>query len=190
MDPFEYNSNRIRTVFGSRTIYQLPSELKRLNVSRPLLLSTLRGVKYAQNLEAICEDAAFTPAGIYSHATMHTPIHITDEAVALAKKSKTDCIVSIGGGSTIGLGKAVCLRLALPHICLPTTYAGSEMTPILGETVDGQKTTRSDPKILPDVVIYDVDLTMSLPPSTSAVSGVNAIAHAGEYPIGQILDLL
>ncbi|KAI5308869.1 hypothetical protein KEM55_004672 [Ascosphaera atra] len=68
----------------------------------------------------------------------------------------------------------------LPHICLPTTYSGSEMTPILGETVEGRKTTRTDPKILPTVVIYDVDFTLSLPARTSATSGMNAIAHAVE----------
>lgn len=180
MDPFEYNSNRIRTVFGSNTIRQLPCQLEKLKVSRPFLISTPRGIEYARKLEAICVHASITPAGMYNNATMHTPIHITEDAVALAKMNEADCIVSIGGGSTIGLGKAVCLCLSLPHICLPTTYAGSEMTPILGETVEGQKTTQSDPKILPDVVIYDVDLTMSLPPSTSAVSGLNALAHAGE----------
>jgi alcohol dehydrogenase class IV len=88
-------------------------------------------------------------------------------------------VVSIGGGSTIGLGKAISIRTGLPHICIPTTYAGSEMTPILGETAEGRKTTRSDPKILPGTVIYDVDLTMTLPAGLTATSGVNAIAHAG-----------
>jgi alcohol dehydrogenase class IV len=180
MEGFEYNSNRVRTVFGSSTIQQLPTELKRLDLSRPFLLSTPRGVESTRKLEAICADSSYTPAGAYNNATMHTPIHITEEAVALAKKSEADCVVSIGGGSTVGLGKAICLRLSLPHICLPTTYAGSEMTPILGETVNGQKSTRSDPKIVPDIVIYDVDLSMSLPPSTSAVSGINAMAHAGK----------
>jgi alcohol dehydrogenase class IV len=91
-------------------------------------------------------------------------------------------VVSIGGGSTIGLGKAISIRTGLPHICIPTTYAGSEMTPILGETADGQKKTRSDPKILPSTVIYDVDLTMTLPVDMTATSGVNAIAHSGTPP--------
>ena len=88
--------------------------------------------------------------------------------------------MSIGGGSTTGLGKAISIRTGLPHISIPTTYAGSEMTPILGETQDGKKTTRSDPKILPGTVLYDVDLTMTLPKVLSATSGVNAIAHAVE----------
>ena len=91
-------------------------------------------------------------------------------------------MISIGGGSTIGLGKAISFRTGMPHICIPTTYAGSEMTPILGETADGVKKTKSDKKILPGTVIYDVDLTMTLPTGMSATSGVNAIAHAGKPP--------
>jgi alcohol dehydrogenase class IV len=90
-------------------------------------------------------------------------------------------VISIGGGSTIGLGKAISIRTGLPHICIPTTYSGSEMTPVLGETEDGRKTTRSDPKILPGTVIYDVDLTMTLPVATTSTSGINAIAHSGMY---------
>ena len=110
----------------------------------------------------------------------HTPSHITDEALAYAEKVGADCIVSFGGGSTIGLGKAISIRTGMEHICTPTTYAGSEMTPILGETTDRRKTTRSDPRVLPRTVIYDVDLTTTLPADLSATSGVNAIAHAGK----------
>ncbi|MCQ8780415.1 iron-containing alcohol dehydrogenase, partial [Escherichia coli] len=79
---------------------------------------------------------------------------------------------------TVGLGKALSLRTGLPHIAVPTTYAGSEMTPILGETHHGVKTTRKSQDIIPDTVIYDVDLTLGLPPQVSAASGLNAIAHA------------
>lgn len=110
---------------------------------------------------------------------MHTPISVTEKALAYTKSIDADSVISIGGGSAIGLGKAISIRTGLPHIAIPTTYAGSEMTPILGETHDGKKTTKNDPKILPGTVIYDVDLTMTLPPSMSATSGVNAIAHAG-----------
>ena len=110
---------------------------------------------------------------------MHTPTHITDEAWAYASKVGADCVISFGGGSTTGLGKAISVRTGLEHISIPTTYAGSEMTPILGETADGRKMTRTDKSILPGTVIYDVDFTMTLPESLSATSGVNAIAHAG-----------
>jgi maleylacetate reductase len=96
------------------------------------------------------------------------------------KELQVDGLVAVGGGSTIGLGKAIALRTDLPQIVAPTTYAGSEMTPILGESKDGTKVTQSTVKVLPEVVIYDVDLTLSLPPALSVVSGLNAIAHAVE----------
>jgi maleylacetate reductase len=93
---------------------------------------------------------------------------------------KIDGVVAVGGGSTTGLGKAIALRTDLPQIVLPTTYAGSEMTPILGETQNGLKTTQRSPKVLPEVVIYDVDLTLTLPAAGSATSALNALAHAVE----------
>lgn len=181
MDPFEYTANPSRVVFGAGSIQKLPSELQRQSLTSPLLLSTPQQTEHAAVLAQILAAAAITPAGTYSNATMHTPAHVTDEALAYAAESGADCVVSIGGGSTIGLGKAISIRTGLPHVCIPTTYAGSEMTPILGETQEGRKTTRSDAKILPGTVIYDVDLTMTLPKGLSATSGVNAIAHAGMF---------
>ncbi|KAK1762758.1 hypothetical protein QBC33DRAFT_500687 [Phialemonium atrogriseum] len=178
MDQFEYNANPGRVIFGHGTLQKLPAELERLNLSAPLLLSTPEQVGQAEGLKNDVLQGKV--AGLFSEATMHTPTHVTDRAVEYAKSRSADCVVSIGGGSTIGLGKAISIRTGMPHICIPTTYAGSEMTPILGETADGAKTTRSDPKILPGTVIYDVDLTMTLPVGMSAVSGVNAIAHAVE----------
>lgn len=177
MDEFEYNANPGRVIFGSGTIQKLPAELERQKLARPLLLSTPEQASQADELRRILGGKV---AGVFSEATMHTPTHVTDRALEYATAQGADCVVSIGGGSTTGLGKAVSIRNGLPHICIPTTYAGSEMTPILGETADGVKRTRSDPKILPGTVIYDVDLTMTLPAGMSAVSGVNAIAHAGE----------
>ena len=176
MNSFEYNPNPGRVIFGSGTLTKLPSELARLNLTRPLVLCTPQQTHQAESVQAILNGQV---AGIFSEATMHTPTHITDKALAYATTQGADSVISIGGGSTIGLGKAISIRTGLPHICIPTTYAGSEMTPILGETADGLKKTRSDPKILPGTVIYDVDLTMSLPVAMSATSGVNAIAHAG-----------
>ncbi|PSS15269.1 hypothetical protein M430DRAFT_104788 [Amorphotheca resinae ATCC 22711] len=177
MEAFEYNAAPARVIFGSGTLSKLSAEVARLNVSAPLLLSTPQQVDQATHLKTLLDGKV---AGIFTEATMHTPSHITEKALEYAKSVKADAVISIGGGSTIGLGKAISIRTGLPHICIPTTYAGSEMTPILGETQDGKKTTRSDPKILPGTVIYDVDLTMTLPASMSATSGVNAIAHAVE----------
>jgi alcohol dehydrogenase class IV len=180
MEAFEYNANPGRVVFGAGSLQKLPDEITRLGLKAPLILSTPQQVKQAEDVEKVLSNASIQSAGIYTNATMHTPSHITEEAMSFLKSKSADCLVSIGGGSTTGLGKAISVRNGLPHISIPTTYAGSEMTPILGETQDGKKTTRSDPKILPGTVIYDVDLTMTLPPSLSATSGVNAIAHAVE----------
>jgi len=143
-----------------------------------LLLSTPRQASITSDVEGIFKGKI---VGVFTEAAMHTPIHVTEKALAYLQSVNADSIISIGGGSTIGLGKALSVRTGLPHICVPTTYSGSEMTPVLGETKDGKKTTRSDPAILPGTVIYDVDLTMSLPPALTATSGVNAIAHSGAY---------
>jgi len=180
MDFFEYNANPGRVIFGSGSIQKLPDEIMRLNVSSPLLLSTPRGSGHVYELTRILKGASIKPAGTFNGAVMHTPTSVTFEGMQFLKSKSADCIVSIGGGSVVGLGKALSARTGAPHICIPTTYAGSEMTPILGETYAGHKTTRTDPKILPAVVIYDVDLTMTLPPAICTLSGVNAIAHAVE----------
>jgi alcohol dehydrogenase class IV len=111
---------------------------------------------------------------------MHTPVEVTARAVERVRALGADCTVAVGGGSTTGLGKAIALATGLDQIVVPTTYAGSEMTPILGQTERGVKTTQRSPAILPEIVIYDVDLTLTLPPALTATSGLNAIAHAVE----------
>ncbi|KAF3482918.1 uncharacterized protein GIQ15_02242 [Arthroderma uncinatum] len=177
MEPFEYNASPARVIFGTGTIKNIPDEIIRLGVTAPLLLSTPRQAKLVDDVKNMLQGKV---AGAFNDAVMHIPTHITEKALAYAQEQDADSIISIGGGSVIGLGKAISFRTGLPHICIPTTYSGSEMTPILGETVNGVKNTKTDPKILPGTVIYDVDLTMSLPASLSATSGVNAIAHAVE----------
>lgn len=176
---FEYNANPSRVVFGRGSLSKLPEEIARLAKTRPLLLSTPQQEADVKRLQKSLEDASIKAAGVFAKATMHTPLNVTEQALQFAKSQQADSIISYGGGSTIGLGKAISVRTGLPHICIPTTYAGSEMTPILGETIGDRKMTRSDPSILPTTVIYDVDLTLTLPAGMSVTSGVNAIAHAG-----------
>ena len=130
--------------------------------------------------EALGASLGSSFAALYSNATMHTPVEVTEDALAAVRAAGADCLVALGGGSTIGLAKAIALRTDLPQIAIPTTYAGSEMTPILGETKDGRKTTQKSMKVLPEVVIYDVDLTLTLPKGLSGTSGINAIAHSVE----------
>jgi alcohol dehydrogenase class IV len=111
---------------------------------------------------------------------MHVPVEIADDARRVACELGADCCVTVGGGSTTGLGKAIALTSAVPILAVPTTYAGSEMTPIYGITEGGAKKTGRDVRVLPKAVIYDPALTLSLPPALSAASGMNAIAHAVE----------
>jgi maleylacetate reductase len=177
MDRFVYQSAPMRVVFGTGTLAQLPAELERLSMTRALVLTTPPQEKQGREIAALLGGRA---AGIFSGATMHTPVDVTAKAMEQVRAVKADGVVAIGGGSTTGLGKAIALRTDLPQVVVPTSYAGSEMTPILGETRDGLKTTQSSPKILPETVLYDVDLTMSLPPGLTATSGMNAIAHAVE----------
>jgi maleylacetate reductase len=125
---------------------------------------------------------------------MHVPIEVARAARDVARKLGADCAVAIGGGSTIGLGKAIALDSGLPILAIPTTYAGSEMTTIYGLTEAGMKKTGRDTRVLPRTVIYDPELTMGLPVEMSVTSGMNAIAHAAEglYATNSnpILDLM
>jgi alcohol dehydrogenase class IV len=177
MEDFVYTATARRVIFGHGTSSKVREELERQNLSAALVLSTPQQIGQARTIHEFLGNRA---VGIFSGATMHTPTDVTEEAIHVVENLKVDSIVSIGGGSTIGLGKAIAYRSGLPHICIPTTYAGSEMTSILGETANGVKTTKKDPKILPGTVIYDVDHTLSLSPEMSATSGLNAIAHAAE----------
>ncbi|MBX4864172.1 maleylacetate reductase [Rhizobium sophorae] len=177
MDNFVYNANPGRVIFGSGTISRLAEEADRLGARRTLVLST---PEQAAQVDDIARHLGSRVAGLYPKATMHTPIEVTAEAMQVVEKLQADAVISIGGGSTTGLGKAIAFRTDLPQIVIPTTYAGSEATPILGETENGRKVTKSDPRILPEVIIYDVDLTLTLPVSLSVTSGINAVAHAVE----------
>lgn len=174
---FVYTANPGRVIFGHGVIDQLNDEVDRLRLKRVLVISTLA---QKNDAEAIATRLGDRTGAIFAGAVMHTPVDVTERAIAAVREADIDGLLAIGGGSTTGLGKAIAMRTDLPQIVIPTTYAGSEMTPILGETEGGTKTTRSHPRILPEVVLYDVDLTLSLPPGLSATSGINAIAHAVE----------
>jgi maleylacetate reductase len=177
MDAFVHVSRPARIVFGRGRIADLTQELERLGLSRALVLSSPFQKGDAQ---ALARRLGSRAVGLFSDAAMHTPVSVTEVAVQLFRKLDADCVVSYGGGSTTGLGKAIAFRTDCPQIVIPTTYAGSEVTPILGQTEDGNKTTLVDPKVLPEVVIYDPDLTTGLPVSMSITSGLNALSHALE----------
>lgn len=182
MDPFVFNSNPSRVIFGPGTIASLGAEAERLGCQRLLLISTEYQADTAADVATRVPDLI---AGQFNGAAMHTPVDVTETALEVARACDADGLVALGGGSSIGLAKAIAIRTDLPQIALPTTYAGSEMTPILGETRNGEKVTRSDLKVLPETVIYDVDFTLSLPPAMSVTSGFNAMAHAIEAMYAQ-----
>lgn len=174
---FVYTALPSRVIFGAGACGKAVEELGRLQCSRAFLLSGSHGASGIRSLQQLL---GFQAVGSFSGAVMHTPVEVTERALKAVLTQEADALIALGGGSTIGLSKAIALRTDLPQIVIPTTYAGSEMTPILGETAAGRKATIRDLKVLPEVVIYDVDLTYTLPVGLSATSGMNAIAHAIE----------
>jgi maleylacetate reductase len=177
MKEFVYSALNSRVVFGAGKLASIREEVEAIGASRAIVLCTPQQRAQAA---AVAELLGSKLAGIHDGAVMHVPIESARRARALAEELGADCAVAIGGGSTIGLGKAIALEAPIPIIAIPTTYAGSEMTPIYGITENGLKRTGKDVRVLPRSVIYDPDLTMTLPVGMSLVSGMNAIAHAAE----------
>lgn len=175
---FVYEALPMRVVFraGAATT-AVAAETERLGLRRVLVLSGARGRDTAQAVAGSLGDAC---VGVHPGAVMHVPAEVADEAVELARKLDADGCVAVGGGSAIGLGKAIALRAGLPLIAVPSTYAGSEMTPVWGLTEAGVKRTGRDPRVLPRSVVYDPRLTLSMPTALSVTSGMNALAHAVE----------
>lgn len=174
---FSFAGSAAQIVFGNGTRKRLGQWIEKIGCARALVLST---PQQAADAESVAAQLGPLAAGVFAGAVMHTPVDVTETAVAKAKEVGADCLVSLGGGSTTGLGKAIAYRTNLRQIAVPTTYAGSEVTPILGQTAGGEKTTLRDRRIMPAVVIYDPELTTGLPVGLSVTSGLNAMAHAAE----------
>lgn len=174
---FVYEALPSRVIFGAGCLDKLPPEIERLGASKALVLSTPQQRQTAAEIAAQLGSRA---AGLFDRAVMHVPIEIAHAAREEAQRLGADCCVAVGGGSTTGLAKAIALTSPLPIIAIPTSYAGSEMTPIWGLTQEGSKTTGRDIRVLPKTVLYDPALTLSLPPAFSVTSGINAIAHCVE----------
>jgi maleylacetate reductase len=191
MEPFVYTAQPARVIFGAGALARLPQEIDALGCRRALVLCTPEQREVAERAAALLGARA---AGVFDRAAMHVPIETARAARAQARQLGADCAVAVGGGSTTGLGKAIALEAGLPIVAIPTTYAGSEMTPIYGITESGLKKTGRDLRVLPRTVIYDPQLTLTLPVSLSVTSGINAIAHAAEglYAVDRnpIMDLM
>lgn len=174
---FTYAAAPQRIVFEPQAHQRAAAEVAALGRKRCLVLTTSEQAAAGTMLVS-----ALGPIAVehFAGARMHTPVDVTEKAVLVAQRVDADCLVAIGGGSTIGLSKAIALRTALPQVVIPTSFAGSEATPILGQTEANRKTTLTDRRIRPDVVLYDVTLVRSLPPHLVISSGMNALAHAIE----------
>ncbi|MEZ5652504.1 MAG: maleylacetate reductase [Burkholderiaceae bacterium] len=177
MDRFIYEAAPARVIFGAGMLATLGDELDRLGFKRALVLSTPEQRELAQRVHDSLDTRA---VGLFDGAVMHVPVEVAKAAGQVADSLQADCTVAIGGGSTIGLGKAIALRSKRPVIAVPTTFAGSEMTAVWGLTENGVKTTGRDAAVLPRAVIYDSILLASLPTAMAGVSGMNAIAHCVE----------
>ena len=191
MKSFIYNGQAGRVIFGAGSLQHLGREIDALGARKALVLSTPEQRASAQMVADLLGPRV---AGVFDRAVMHVPIETAREARELARQLGADCAVAIGGGATTGLGKAIALDSGLPILAIPTTYAGSEMTTVYGITEAGVKKTGKDVRVLPRTVIYDPELTLSLPVGMSVTSGINAIAHSAEGLYGvdsnPIMDLM
>ncbi|MEE8271093.1 MAG: maleylacetate reductase [Alphaproteobacteria bacterium] len=177
MRTFTYDALPGRVVFGVGSLDGLADEVGRLGATKTLVLCTPRQTDMAAD---VARRLGARSVGIFDGAAMHVPVESARRARDEAARRGADCCVAVGGGSTIGLGKAIALESGLPIVAVPTTYAGSEMTPVWGLTEGGEKRTGRDPRVLPRTVVYDPVLTVSLPAAVSGPSGINAIAHCVE----------
>ncbi|WP_182263452.1 maleylacetate reductase [Rhodococcus sp. UFZ-B548] len=174
---FTYEANPMRVRFGAGILETVADELDHLELRRVLVLCSPSQQDTAERVASILGDRC---VGIRSDAVMHVPADLAARASAEAVALGADGCVAVGGGSAIGLGKAIALKHRLPIVAVPTTYAGSEMTPVWGMTTNGRKETGRDTAVLPRTVLYDPDLTTNLPAGLSVTSGINAVAHAVE----------
>ncbi|MBQ0825121.1 maleylacetate reductase [Streptomyces tagetis] len=174
---FSYEALPMRVTFGPGRLAALPEEAGRLGLRRLLVLSGPVQEELAHRVAGLLGARA---AGVFAGARMHVPAATARAARERAAELGADGCVAVGGGSAIGLGKAVARDTGLPVIAVPTTYSGSEMTPVWGLTEDGVKRTGRDPAVLPRSVVYDPELTLGLPVPMSVGSGINALAHAVE----------
>jgi maleylacetate reductase len=175
---FTFDQLPARIVFGpgaARTA--LADEIDRLGVERVLVIASTRD---AERVATLTAPLGTRVAGTFTAVREHVPLATAEAARAAAADARADAVLAIGGGSTVGAAKAVALTARIPVVAVPTTYSGSEVTAVWGLTEDGHKTTGTDPAVLPRVVVYDPELTATLPRDLAIASGFNALAHAVE----------
>jgi alcohol dehydrogenase class IV len=171
---FTYEALPGRVVFGVGSVEHLGEEVDRLGARRVLAIAGKRAV------DGLVGRLGGRLAGCFTDVQQHVPVEAAARAVAAASAAGADCLVAMGGGSATGMAKAVALEHQAPIVAVPTTYAGSEVTPIYGLTGPEGKRTGRDPRVLPRTVLYDPALTTGLPPEVTGPSGMNALAHCVE----------
>lgn len=180
MRSFTYEALPGRVVFGvGASRENLAEEIDRLGSSRVLLIATEEEKALAEELAEPLGDRF---VGTFTNVKPHVPMEVAEEARNMAREREADCLLTVGGGSTTGTAKAIAVdaKRPLPIVAVPTTYAGSEMTPIYGITSGQRKETGSSLDVLPRVVVYDPELTISLPDFITGPSAMNAMAHCVE----------
>jgi maleylacetate reductase len=171
---FVYEALPARVVFGVGSVEHLGEEVDRLGARRVLAIAGKRAI------DGLVERLGGRWAASFTEVRQHVPVEAAAQAVAAAAEAGTDGLVAMGGGSATGMAKAVALERRLPILAVPTTYAGSEVTPIYGLTGPDGKRTGRDPRVLPRTVVYDPALTTGLPAEVTGPSGINALAHCVE----------
>jgi maleylacetate reductase len=167
-----------RVVFAGGALARVGEEAERLGFTRALVIATPgSGTRLGARVVNLLGQQA---AGLHAGAVVHVPRATVEHGLAAAREQQADGLVAVGGGAAIGLAKAIALQTDLKILAVPTTYSGSEATPIWGTTEGERKTTGRDPRIVPRTILYDPDLTLGLPAAVSAASGMNAIAHCVE----------
>ncbi|WP_342660469.1 Maleylacetate reductase [Rhodococcus ruber] len=171
--PFDHHTLGQRILFGSgRASHHLRLAVDEAGAASPMVIA---GSSDRAIADAVLADLPY--AVRFDEVRPHVPSELAERARVVARKAGADLLVSIGGGSTTGLAKAVALTTGLPIVAVPTTYAGSEATNVWGLTEAARKTTGQDNRVVPSVVVYDAELTRTLPRELSIASACNALAH-------------
>ena len=177
VERFTYESLPGRVVFGAGAVAEVAAEVSALERSAVFLIADAQAKAIG---DRITEQLGRTLAGRWDEVAQHVPVELAERARAACTDAGADVLVTVGGGSSTGLAKALALSHDLPIVAVPTTYAGSEMTPIYGLTGGRHKQTGKDLRVLPRVVIYDPELTLGLPTFVTGPSAFNALAHCVE----------
>jgi maleylacetate reductase len=174
---FVHRAQAARVRFGVGTLDQLAEEVDAVGLTRVLVICGPTHQELGRRVATLLGDRV---VAVLPEARMHVPVEVAGRVGDVAASVDADGCVAVGGGSAVGLGKALALERGLAVVAVPTTYAGSEMTPVWGLTEAGVKRTGREPRVQPVAVVYDPALTLTMPPDLTATSGLNALAHAVE----------